>query len=158
MDRQAIEDQRRAAAQEANRRWMDDADRLLRRDPRSVALTGVRPKDPTWADRFLLKRIAMRARGEIYVCEHLNSPDVTYLPTWAAAMTCATCMSGFPPSEDDDDRCDICGEHPIPTVSYVVRIGEYMVIGGICTTCRDDEIKQTRKHMNRWPKKRENRQ
>ena len=146
-DQQAFDDQRRTAAHEAYRHWRGVAERLSERDPKAVVVDGARPKNPTWADQFLLGRIAQRAKGdpELFICEHLASPGVTYLPTWAVVMACELCMLRFPPSEQDDGRCDICQDHPSSgTVPYVVRIGEYVVAGSICMACRDSEFKQVR--------------
>jgi hypothetical protein len=107
---------------EPNRPWHQRLDTSPSDDVRAVLLAAV-----------------LGCLGQI--CPHLKrggpQPAITRLAL--RRVDCARCVGTVrrPPPEDED-RCDVCGEHGVTVFSpFAVRMGPSLIVGDACPACAE---------------------
>jgi len=89
-----------------------------------------------WVAALVARRTLGTLTGETWVCPHLSSPRVAFLPSWVPVLACAQCMDAIPQPDAIEDRtCDAC-RTPVAGIHVaLVAAGPWIVLGGLCGPC-----------------------
>lgn len=139
VDKQFQEDQRLAAIADSKRRWESISESTIQEEP-DTTTGNMRIDINHWATQLVLRRLKMRDDDDtaLFVCEHITTPRIVYLPTWVEAMLCEKCVFNFPPTPEDDQTCDECGAFPVLTYSCMFQLQEFIIVGAICGKCEQE--------------------
>lgn len=89
-----------------------------------------------WVAALVVRRTLGTLSGETWVCPHLSSPRVAFLPSWVPVLACAQCMDAIPqPAEAEDRTCDVCRQVVTGIHVALVAAGPWIVLGGLCGPC-----------------------
>lgn len=99
----------------------------------------LRYQDPTrlpWVVALVARRTLGTMTGETWVCPHLSSPRVAFLPSWVPVLACSQCMDAIPQPDAIEDRtCDACRQVVTGIHIALVAAGPWIVLGGLCGPC-----------------------
>jgi hypothetical protein len=96
----------------------------------------------SWPGQIIEDRMRGLNSGDerLAVCQHIYQPCVLIMPSWVPVVVCDRCIALIPaPTEADDHYCDDCQRFgPELVHETTARNGFFIVIGGVCTQCRNN--------------------